>query len=682
MDMNTLVEERINKVLDLLIAEDETTKKLTFLTMVSSYGNDSLNIALSGPTSSGKSFVPLQISELFPTEDIIKVAYASPSAFFHDYGTVRENGTISIDFRRKILLFLDSPHHALIERLRPVLSGDDPIINIKICDRNERMGLRTKNIQIIGRPATVYCSANLLFDAQELSRFIFVSPGVDPSKIEKALDMTLRRSANYKSYQDSIVNNSDFLWLKKRIEEIKNLNVSNIILPDNDLSKKFLDLNRIGKPRVLRDAKRICSIAKAIALINFEQRKIEGETIWGAESDIKQALELWNRICEEQYLGVSPYLLNIYKEIIIPFVGERKVKKTALINEIAQNPKVGLQEWEIRQRILPALTNAGLLLEEKEGKLIWISIPENCVRNDVGCTPDSASHIKKDCVRSAVGYIPHTTSHIIINNNINGLENSAKIQDCVRTGVGCLPHTTSHTIILQQQEAIGQRVGDQGQDNGGSGQAGLNDQQQKKADSGQQHQDVDSRQQQVDQRQGTPGQVLAEAEEKDIMSKDKDIMSKDIMSADHQQKDSMGADDVDQSLGRTEAQEHEQGSRGQQQQKAGSGSGQDGIDVDSGQEDSRFEQLYEMFLSLANKYYEEGQLEFIKQKHPGLWKKMASEEEQYSTAWQNRDFRRFKKHLGIYYQLYCRSYELYLSYLNKVETQRVEQQLQTLSAGG
>jgi len=649
MDMNTLIEERINRVLDLLVAEDQITKKLTFLTMVSSYGNDSLNIALSGPTSSGKSFVPLQISELFPTEDIIKVAYASPSAFFHDYGTVRENGTISIDFRRKILLFLDSPHHALIERLRPVLSGDDPIINIKICDRNERMGLRTKNIQIIGRPATVYCSANLLFDAQELSRFIFVSPGVDQSKIEKALDMTLRRSANYKSYQDSIVNNSDFLWLKKRIEEIKNLNVSNIILPDNvlDLSKKFLDLNRIGKPRVLRDAKRICSIAKAIALINFEKRKIEGETIWAAESDIEQALELWNRICEEQYLGVSPYLLNIYKEIIMPFVGERKVKKTGLINEIAQNPKVGLQEWEIRQRILPALTNAGLLLEEKEGKLIWISIPENCVRNDVGCTPDSASHIKKDCVRSAVGYIPHTTSHIIIDNNINGLENSAKIQDCVRTGVECLPHTTSHTIILQQQEAIGQRVGDQGQvgDNGDS------EQEAKQQKVEQQRQDVDRGQLGYDQHQDNPGY--------DQQQKDDGLGQQ--QQADHGLDLPQREQDVD--SGQTDRR-------------------QEDYDQGTGQEDSRFEQLYEMFLSLANKYYEQGQLEFIREKHPSLWKKMASEEEQYSTAWQYGDFRKFKKHLGNYYQLYCKGYELYLGYLNKSETQRVEQQLQTLSAGG
>jgi hypothetical protein len=39
-------------------------------------------------SSTGKSYIPLELSGLFPSEDVIKLGYASPTSFFHDWGTL------------------------------------------------------------------------------------------------------------------------------------------------------------------------------------------------------------------------------------------------------------------------------------------------------------------------------------------------------------------------------------------------------------------------------------------------------------------------------------------------------------------------------------------------------------------------------------------------------------------
>jgi len=387
--------EQINNVLDLFIAGDKVPKLITFLGMLSAYGDAPLNIAESGPSGSGKSYIALQIARLFPIHDVIKVGYASPAAFFHDHGAMRKDGTIEIDFRRKILVFLDSPHHALIERLRPVLSGDDAVINIKIADRNERLGLRTKNVQITGRPATIYCSTNSIFDAQELTRFLILSPEVSEDKLKAALTMTLRRSINAKIFEESLENNRDFQWMKKHINEVKDLNIEHVILPADvtlAISERFPTL----KPRIMRDAQRICALAKAIALSNFPKRNLRNNILSAESEDVEAAFQLWSRIGEEQSLGLSPYLLSIFKNFVIP-LGIERIKKGLFVNTISA--KTGLQEWEVRQRVIPALVNSNLLVEDREGKTIFVSISawaaKNYVRSNIGNIPDTDSHIIK-----------------------------------------------------------------------------------------------------------------------------------------------------------------------------------------------------------------------------------------------------------------------------------------------
>ncbi|MEO0113779.1 MAG: hypothetical protein ABIK80_07485, partial [candidate division WOR-3 bacterium] len=74
----------VDRILSLTIKKDRITKIITFLGMLTAYTEDSqLNISYNAPPSTGKSYIPIEISKLFLKEDVIKVGYSSPTAFFH-----------------------------------------------------------------------------------------------------------------------------------------------------------------------------------------------------------------------------------------------------------------------------------------------------------------------------------------------------------------------------------------------------------------------------------------------------------------------------------------------------------------------------------------------------------------------------------------------------------------------
>lgn len=81
-DLKPLTIDQVIKILGLTIKRDETNKIITFLAQLSAYTEDSqINISFNAPSSTGKSFIPLEIVSLFPDEDVIKLGNCSPTAF-------------------------------------------------------------------------------------------------------------------------------------------------------------------------------------------------------------------------------------------------------------------------------------------------------------------------------------------------------------------------------------------------------------------------------------------------------------------------------------------------------------------------------------------------------------------------------------------------------------------------
>jgi hypothetical protein len=363
--------EDLAKILGLTIRKDETNKIITFLALLSAYTGDSqINVSFNAPSSTGKSFIPTEVAALFPEEDVIEVGYCSPTAFFHDYGIFdKEKGGYIVDLSRKILIFLDQPHTLLLQHLRPMLSHDKKEIRLKITDKSQKAGLRTKNIYLIGFPTVIFCSAGLGIDEQEATRFLLLSPEINQEKIREAVHEKIKKDTNKSLYYQELQSNPDRKLLIERIRAIKAEQIVDVRIGFPEMVEEMF-LKKIGtlKPRHQRDIGRIISLIKVNALINLWFRERDGESIVANEIDIADAFEIWDKISESQELNLPPYVYNLYQDIIVPAFREKGsgISKKDIFRKHYEVHGRHLSEDQLRKQIIPMLEVSGLISEEPD----------------------------------------------------------------------------------------------------------------------------------------------------------------------------------------------------------------------------------------------------------------------------------------------------------------------------
>ncbi|MDI6809818.1 MAG: hypothetical protein QME66_12715 [Candidatus Eisenbacteria bacterium] len=376
--------EDLIEILGLTIKKDEANKLIAFLCLLSAYTEDSqFNISFIAPSSTGKSYIPLEIARLFPKEDVKEMAYCSPTAFFHDVGqySTERKGYI-VDLSRKILIFLDQPHAQLLERLRPLLSHDKKELTLKITDKTQKHGLKTKNVFLRGYPAVVFCTTGLTIDEQEATRFLLLSPEVNEEKIRQAIHEKIKKETGPDAYQAQLDENPGRSLLKQRILAIKQACVKGIEIDSPEkITRMFFTMNKILRPRHTRDIGRIMSLTKSIALLNLSHRKRDGSTLVATDEDVEEAFRVWDTISESQELDLPPFVYGLYKEVIIVAWNEKTGRVTEGFVEIPQ--AIGLTrqdiirkhcevyrrplpDWQLRQQVLPMLESAGLITQEPD----------------------------------------------------------------------------------------------------------------------------------------------------------------------------------------------------------------------------------------------------------------------------------------------------------------------------
>lgn len=377
----TITRATLINVLGQTIKRDDINKLITFLAMLSVYTEDSqVNVSFNAPSSSGKSFIPLEVARLFPKGDVIQVGYCSPTAFFHDVGEFNEEkqGYI-VNLAKKILIFLDQPHTLLLQHLRPMLSHDKKEIQIKITDKGQKKGLKTKNIYLIGYPVVIFCSAGLNFDEQEATRFLLLSPEINQDKIKEAIYEKIRKESAVSQYKDLVETDPQRIELTERLQAIKELNIKEIRIGSpakKRIDELFFQRVNILKPRNQRDIGRILNLVKVFALLNVWDKKQIDSIVYADESDVEETFKLWDLISESQELSLPPYVLNLYKDVIVPAYKEKN-KERSLEAVIGLNRKdIGqkhfaiygrfIPDWQLRQQILPMLETAGLISQEPD----------------------------------------------------------------------------------------------------------------------------------------------------------------------------------------------------------------------------------------------------------------------------------------------------------------------------
>lgn len=345
--------------------------------------NAQFNISFNAPSSSGKSFIPLEISNLFPQEDVMKLAGASPTSFLHESGVYKkETNERFIDLSRKIIIFLDMPHATLLTKLRSLLSHDEKETRHKITDKTEKGGTRTKTAVIKGFPSVIFCSANAKMDQQEMTRFLLLSPEINQEKILAGIHQSSRKESDKKKYYKELNENPLRKALIERIALIKAAGVDEIIIENEKaVQQRFLAHIQNPQPRNQRDIKRIYSIIKAVALLNVWHRKREGTTLYASELDIDTGFEIWDKISLFQELEISPYLYEFYSQIILPLwnrdqtdefgdpVSEEKkigVTRQDMLKQYAHVYGGNLGMFRLRYDYLPNIESAGLIFQEPD----------------------------------------------------------------------------------------------------------------------------------------------------------------------------------------------------------------------------------------------------------------------------------------------------------------------------
>ncbi len=390
--------QELVEILGLTIKKDEENKIVTFLCEVSAFtDNAQFNISYNAPSATGKSYIPTEIARLFPEEDVKELAYCSPTAFFHDVGEWhKEMKGYVVDLSRKILIFLDQPHNELLARLRPLLSHDKKEISLKITDKTQKFGLKTKNILLKGYPAVIFCTAGLRIDEQEATRFLLLCPEINQEKIREGITEAIKKEADNESYQGWLEENPKRKLLKERLRAIKLENVGEIKIANPEkIKERFLGANKMLKPRHQRDIKRLISLIKSFALLNLWWRERSSSAIVANDDDIEQAFKVWDEIATSQELNLPPYIYNLYQEVILKAWQDKNGNRSGELAEMVGAMGLSRQEIlqkhyevygrmldtnQLRQQILPMLETAGLITQEadqndKRKILVYPTVP-------------------------------------------------------------------------------------------------------------------------------------------------------------------------------------------------------------------------------------------------------------------------------------------------------------------
>lgn len=366
----------VENILSLTIKKDRVNKLLMFFCQLSAYTSDNqFNIVNLGPSSTGKSHNAIECSKLFPAEDIVSLGSCSPTAFFHDSGKYdKETNTTTVDLENKILIFKENQHYKLLEMLRSFLSHDEKVTIVKITDKNQKGGNKTKNIKLIGYSAVVFCTAFSKADEQEKTRCIILSPEITDEKIKDGIGRIIDKEGRSNKYDEEIEGNNKRNDLKLRIRAIRDLKIKNIYLTEEDAkyleSEFYKTLNHL-QPRHQRDIKRVISLVKSIALLNFGHRCLIDGNITVARKDIDYALELYSHISVTQNLGISPYHHTLYEEVVKPCYMEKLslnfgheiegITYQEILNYNYKHKKLKLGYNDLRMQVIPELETCGLV---------------------------------------------------------------------------------------------------------------------------------------------------------------------------------------------------------------------------------------------------------------------------------------------------------------------------------
>ena len=268
----TDIDDSIDFVLKTILKEAKREDKLTkqlFITHLSAYSNNPINLLINAPSGVGKNYVINKVSSLFLQSDILSLAGMTDKALFHRPGILviqneitgeyesieskikyideeienkeneisktynrnekqglksivkelegEKNGLQKdvrklIDLSNKIIIFLDTPSEKLFSGLLPLLSHDKYEVEYEFTDTYN--GIKTRNNVLRGWPAVIIAQAldysHSVRFPEYSRRFITSNPTMSQDKYNEAINLISNKfSVPDLVYQSEIVSDKD-----------------------------------------------------------------------------------------------------------------------------------------------------------------------------------------------------------------------------------------------------------------------------------------------------------------------------------------------------------------------------------------------------------------------------------------------------------------------------------------
>jgi hypothetical protein len=351
--------KRFDETTDRWLVGDYPARHLMLWAYASAFGDDPLNVNVSGKYGIGKSTIVVRTSSLLPEDMLWSLGGLTPTALVHEYGEFDEaKAEHVISLRGKVIVFLDTPDPETLARLKPIYSHDKQEIVFKFTDRDKEGRFRTTTAKLVDHPVFIHATAKAEFAGEYASRWLTVTPEISGEKVGEVLMKQAERAA---SKPDMLVDEDLEVWRSFFRSIPSGLHVTIPYAPL--MARRFVKHGT----ETMRLFEHFLRLIKANAILHYAQRERDSTDIVASVEDLKRVLPDFKSIVRQSLYGVSGDALMLFDGLI-----ETKSEKALSLVEIGKIASrvfgLPVAESTLRNVYVKSLLEAGLLDEETDMK--------------------------------------------------------------------------------------------------------------------------------------------------------------------------------------------------------------------------------------------------------------------------------------------------------------------------
>jgi len=357
---DTQLLDKVNTILhesrDMPFVGDDANFILTFLVMLSCKTDSPLNLELIGQSASGKTYMTLTARNGFPKSMCMVLAGASREAMKYDYDEIDEDGNFIVNVDGKCIIILEKDESfAFIQRMKPLMSGDDKELIWKTPMKNEMTGeIETRDFIIRGQPAFITLTTRNPKEQEQITRQLLMTPQTSVSKVGNVV----RNQLLAKARPETFTVNPLIHTLQASMLSLRKNRVRNIFAPL--LAEFFPSRNAQHQ----RDVKKVLSVIDAVTLLHSQQRPTQtdktGTYILSSIEDNIVGLLLCDIVLRASLSGVPDDAWNTFQQMQIMADSKRRLTIDA-IQQWLNIHAFSVSKSQIKEKHLPTLEDAGLI---------------------------------------------------------------------------------------------------------------------------------------------------------------------------------------------------------------------------------------------------------------------------------------------------------------------------------